>query len=112
MCNKGTIVATKVYRVGKAGANFGYILLISSSLGLLLAVLNYLRSLEPVRGDFQVLQEIQRSFAQSGAFLIGFLSFVGAFIGWLLVRKKMVLKCNQCGVEVPDSLIGRYDRAT
>jgi hypothetical protein len=31
---------------------------------------------------------------------VGFLSLVGALLGWLLAMKKRVLHCNQCGAVV------------
>lgn len=108
MCNAGTIMKTKVYRMSKVGVAIGYIVLVLSALGLLFAVVLLLTM---PRGDRNALQELGDGLAEAGAMCIGFSSLVGAFFGCLLVLKKQVLKCNQCGVEVPVSLSGMYDGA-
>jgi hypothetical protein len=112
MCNKGTIANTKVYRMSTVGVVIGYIFLGLSLLGLLLALISFVGSLKPAQGNFQAVQEFQRDMARLGALFIGFVSFVGGGVGWLLIRKKSVLKCNQCGVEVPASLSRVHDEST
>ena len=102
MCNKGTIAKTRVYRMSGVGITIGYIFLGLSLLGLLLALKGFVRSLQPAPGgfmNFNGLLEPELSMC------IGFFSVVGGGVGWLLIRKKSVLKCNHCGVEVPASLI-------
>ena len=101
ICSNGTIVDTKVYRNSKVVVAIGYILLVLSPLGLLFAVAGLVAALKPAEGDFKTLKDLEKGLAQAGAIVIGFLSLLGALFGWLLVMKKKVLKCNQCGVEVP-----------
>ena len=110
MCNAGTIVQMRVYQTSKSVAAIGYILLALSSIGLLAAVVGYVNSLKPAEGNFRTLKEFVAIFEQVGAVSIAFFSLVGGFVGFLLIRKKDVLKCNQCGVEVPRSLSAMNDR--
>ncbi len=111
ICNKGTIVNMSVYRMSKVGVAIGYIFLILSALGLLFAVVSLLNRPGPAE-DWRVLTNLQRGLAEAAAVIIGFFSFAGALVGLLLIRKQTVLKCNQCGVEIPDSLSGMYCRFT
>ncbi len=110
MCNHGTIERTKVYRMGNVVVAIGYLLLVLSVVGLLMASGAFLNSPRPE--DFVFLGDLRAGLARDAQGCLGFSSLVVALFGWLLVRKKKVLKCDQCGVEVPASLSGMYDGST
>jgi hypothetical protein len=158
-CNAGTLINKKVFRMSGTVVVIGYIFLIPSLIGLLVAgglffatgsatketskklkdevaadlnqagvlqgVITKITDLKEVpSADLSSLNEKQKDAVRSGqakmaggaigvgigaglaggtSLCVGFLSLVGALLGWLLVMKKRVLKCNQCGAVVPAS---------
>ncbi len=56
----------------------------------------FIAAVESIRTDYQVA--VARRVAMTGAgFVAAFLCLFGAFVGWLLIRKKQVLRCGHCG---------------
>ncbi|MBM4070534.1 MAG: hypothetical protein FJ271_16495 [Planctomycetes bacterium] len=158
-CNNGTLINRKVYRMSAGVVVIGYIFLIPSLIGVLVAaglffatgsatkdtakklkdevaaelanaevpqgIITKITDLKEVASaDLSPLTEKQKDAVRSGqakmaggtigvgigaglaggtSLCVGFLSLVGALLGWLLVMKKRVLKCNQCGAVVPAS---------
>jgi hypothetical protein len=114
MCGNGTIVTTKVYRNSTPVVAIGYVILVISLLWLLLVVVGLFIPPKPPRDAPQgALAPFEKFFPDLGDAIrdlgrvcVLFLSLPGALLGWLLVMKKKVQKCNKCGVEVPGSLRG------
>ena len=71
-------------------ATIGKILLIPSFLGIILGVASAVMAFTSVKSGGVV----------AGA-IVAVASFVSGLLGWLLIMKKDVLKCNSCGAVVP-----------
>ena len=112
MCRTGTIASAKVYRMNNTVVIVGYLLLVLSMIGVCLAGLAFLINSARPAGNLNELEAGFESFraglARDFAVCFGFACVVAASFSWLLVTKKRVLKCNHCGVVVPDSLRGMY----
>lgn len=52
-----------------------------------------------IRTDYQVALA-KRAVRTGAGFVMAFLFLFGAFIGWLLIRKKQVLRCGHCGATI------------
>ena len=94
VCDKGALVQTKVHRLSGPAVVIGYIFLIPSILGIIISALAF-------------VQVSYLSHGSSGGSLVGgfvlifgLASFVGGLLGWLLVMKKRVLRCNVCSATV------------
>jgi hypothetical protein len=102
ICDRGTLVPRKIRRLSGPAVAIGYILLIPSILGLvfcaILLIGILLVGITAAHGS-----SLATALAGSGSIaivLIGIGCFVGGLLGWLLVMKKHVLLCDNCGAVV------------
>ena len=110
MCNKGTITRTRVFRMNTAGAVIGYLLLVLAAFWGILLITYLVKSRAPAGNELErAYESFTKGIAEAGMACFSIVALGGALAGWLLVRKKEVLKCSQCGVEVPRSLVEEYD---
>src|SRR5665213_332821 len=90
VCQRGTLVNKKVYRMSTPVVAIGFIFLIPSVLGILFSAIMFLGIFggrgEGGTGEVAMIQS-------GGALVLGIGAFVGGLIGWLLVMKKRVLQC-------------------
>ena len=98
VCERGSVEQRKIFRMSMPVVVIGFILLIPSVLGMLFCA-------------FAVLVGLSNSGSNGGAAAIaisvfvgiGIAFFVGGLIGWLLVMKKRVLQCSNCGATISAS---------
>jgi hypothetical protein len=106
LCSKGTILRTKVYRMGGVGATVGYLLFILPALWVVLLI-RYLGRPAPSGTELErALSSFGDDFVTAFLACFAFIGLVAGLLGSLLVLKKEVLKCSHCGVEVPRSVVG------
>jgi hypothetical protein len=93
VCDAGTLVRRKKFRMSGPVVAIGYIFLIPSILGIMCSLFMFFRaaSLSTATSD-----NMATGIVGSFAIFFGIASFVGGLIGWLLVMKKQVLECNTC----------------
>jgi hypothetical protein len=89
-CDIGGLVLVRKYRMSTAGVAIGYVLLIPSVLGMLIAM-----STTP--------QGPGSDLAGGMLVLMGLFWFVGGLLAWLLVMKKSVVQCDNCTATVAAS---------
>ncbi len=102
---EGAMGATKTPRFGSFIRFIGYIFVIPSVLGVLFAILVFFSTSMATSDVMQQSSEaaFQTGAAIGGAMGIGFSLFIGAsslvggLIGYLLLTKKKVFRCNICG---------------
>ena len=103
--SQASMVATKVARFGGVIQAIGVILLVPSFLGFALAALSFISTM---MASANVMPTAHSEAEQAGAaigFVIGFgfsvfigvISLVGGLLGWLLLLRRKVYKCLQCG---------------
>lgn len=96
---------TKVPRFSGIVRFIGYVIAIPSLLGVALAVIMLIGS---TTATMDVMQEVSTDAERTGAAIgsavsygasifVGISSLVGGLIGWLLIMKKKVFKCRNCG---------------
>jgi len=103
VCDKGTLQQKTVFRLGGIIATIGFILLIPSFLGMLFGGLmmlstfsaGYLATTADAAGVIGALG--------SSSLCVFISSFVGGLLGWLLILRKKILQCNNCGATVAAS---------
>lgn len=95
-CDTGELRQQSKYRLSRAVVTIGYILLVPSVLGLLFAALVLVMAVSVDRSAGLLVILL-------GPLLIGVPSLVGGLLGWLLVMKKDVLQCGNCGAVTPAS---------
>ncbi len=121
-CEESSLVRTKVYRLGWPFAVIGFIFLIPSVVGIVVSALTLVGVLsssvsavtdflneavtqmravsipEPIIGVV-IKVTLGETNLFGGRFAIGLLgtACVGGLLGWLLIRKKPVLRCSKCG---------------
>jgi hypothetical protein len=99
VCERGVLVPTKMYRMSGAVVAIGFILLVPSVIGMFPAALVLFALLLQPLGIAVNLS----AFSMTIVFAVGILSFVGGLLGWLLIMKKLVLRCSACGATVSAS---------
>ena len=100
VCNHGTLVPKKVYRMSAPVVVIGFIFLVPAILGLLpcgLLLIAYLLSF-PLGFDIHL-----NGITIALVFGFGVASFIGGLLGWLLVMKKRVLQCSVCNATISAS---------
>ena len=107
-CRSGSLSRQRLYRMSDVVVVIGYILLIPSILGMLgTLVWTAVLIIAPLAGG--AAAKSPEAVAVGGVFavfvtafgvviFVGF--FVGGLLGWLLVMKKTVLRCNLCGMTI------------
>lgn len=108
ICNQGLLVSRRVFWMSGPVVMIGWILLIPSFLGMLFSALLLFASLG---GAGAAIVEAGATpgvglggIAAGGSSLcMGVSSFVGGLFGWILVMKKRVLECQNCGAVVAAS---------
>lgn len=102
---EGRIEQKKVSKFSGPVVFIGWIFLIPSLLGVLFSLIMFL-SMGAVHSDVaaQATSDAEQAGAAIGAGIgymvfgvLGISSFVGGLLGWLLVMKRKVLKCSNCG---------------
>jgi hypothetical protein len=96
-CDIGELLMVKKYRMSGVVVAIGYIFLIPSILGMLVTTFAFGQALRHTDST------IFGSTVYAMLLVLIVLSFVGGLLGWLLVMKKAVLQCNNCGAVVPAS---------
>jgi hypothetical protein len=101
----------RVHRLSGPAVAIGYILLIPSLCGMAFAVLLWVLSTAGLVSNENLATNSEELAATGwlvgcGSVVFGSLfvaSLVGGLVGWLLVMRKSVLKCENCGAEVTTS---------
>ena len=96
-CDTGTLTRRAVYRMSSVVVFIGYIVLVPSILGMILGVATCFG----VAGKGQ--NDAATGLAEGIAFFWTVAALVSGVLGWLLVMKKRVLQCDQCGAVVAAS---------
>ena len=107
-CRSGSLSRKHLYRIIDVVVVIGYILLFPSLIGMAvaLALTGYVIIFSIVVG---AAAKDPQAFAAGGVFAVftvafgaaAFVScFVSGLVGWLLVMKKTVLRCNLCGMTI------------
>jgi hypothetical protein len=107
-CDLGQLHLERVYRLSAPVVTIGYILLIPSVLGMLFSVFMLaLFLLDSLGIPTAWMDPPAITFAFFWSALVCFLwivaFFTGGLVGWLLVMKKKVLRCSNCGATVAAS---------
>lgn len=103
--SEGTMKPTKVPKFSFMPRLIGYIIVIPSLLGMLFAVLMMFSTGQATTEVMEISQtDAEKAGVALGAtigvgisLLVGISSLVGGLIGWLLIMKRKVYKCVQCG---------------
>jgi hypothetical protein len=102
ICDRGALRPRKIRRLSGPAVAIGYVLLVPSVLGMaccaiLLLIVVFAASL-PVASPNNDASALLALASGSGAIIVLFVAcFVSGLIGWLLVMKKDVLQCDNCG---------------
>ena len=93
-CDTGTMVQRQAYRLGGVVAAMGYVLLIPAVLGVTLGIYMFVdtNTGAPRSGDVNVAA---LGAGCAGIIILG--SVVGGLLGFVLIRKKTIQKCDHCG---------------
>jgi len=91
VCDRGVLTPKKIYRMSVPVVFIGYIFLIPSAVGVLFSVVLLIVSSQP---------DSSSRLGEGFAIFMGVTSFAGGLLGWLLIMKKRVLKCNVCRATV------------
>ena len=94
VCDKGNLLARKKYRMSGPVVAIGYLLLVPSVFGIIISLIIIGNS--STAGTHSHMSAFLAGFA----LLFGIGSFIGGLLGWLLVMKKNILQCHQCGAVV------------
>jgi len=97
--------ATKIPKFNGVVRFIGYVIVIPSLLGVGLAVIMFFGT---TTATTEVMQQASSDAEMAGAavgsaisygasIFVGISSLVGGLIGWLLIMKKKVFKCRNCG---------------
>lgn len=86
VCDRGMLSPKNLFRMSGPPVVIGYILVIPSWFGMLIALLIFV-------GAFR---EYGSAVSMTAAVILGVTSFVSGLLGWLLVMKKHVLQCSVC----------------
>lgn len=97
ICDRGELAPSKVRRLSGPAVVIGYILLIPSVLGMIacgaMLIMIFAVSTPSDNADAAVIG--------TGMVIAGFVGcFVSGLLGWLLVMKKDVLQCDNCGATI------------
>jgi hypothetical protein len=102
-CDVGTLTQRRVHRMSGIVVFIGYILLIPSVIGILTGVVMIVAGAGSGGSHPTNAAATGAAIAGGvGVFLI-IASLVGGLLGWLLVMKKTVLKCDRCGATITAS---------
>ena len=105
-CNmKRAMAATKVPKFGGIVRFIGFVIVVPSVLGCGLAILMLIAS---TTATVDVMQQVSSEAEMAGAAIgstisygfsifVGISSLVSGLIGWLLIMKRKVFKCQNCG---------------
>jgi hypothetical protein len=97
ICDEGVLEKNSVYRRGKFSVRVGYLIYIPAVFLLLSLALN-----TSWPAEYFGVRVKEFLFMEGGWILIP-VAFVGILIGWLLTRRKKILKCSCCGAVVAAS---------
>ena len=100
VCDRGSLRQQKTYRMSGVVVFIGYILLIPSILGLAISVFMFFGVASSVNTVASSDSSAVVGIAGGVAVFFGIASIVGGLLGWLLIMKKSILKCNTCGAVV------------
>jgi hypothetical protein len=104
VCDAGTLLRRKKFRMSGPVVAIGYIFLIPSILGIIFsAFMLFTAASLPHAANDVASADMATGIAGGVAIFFGIASFVGGLIGWLLVMKKQVLECNTCKAVVSAS---------
>ena len=104
-CNEGTMYKTKIPKFSTPVVWIGRILLVPSILGILITALFAVVSVFGLVGwaaHTGSTEDVAGGIGCAGCLGVfgAITSFVSGLLGWLLIMKKTVLKCNQCGTTI------------
>ena len=100
--SKNSMKATKIPKFNTILRIIGFIIVIPSVLGVFLAILMFISTTTGILGSMSATQSntgaaIFSTIGFSVSFFFGCSSLVGGIIGWVLLMKKKVYKCFNCG---------------
>jgi hypothetical protein len=95
ICDRGSLRHRAIYRLSGPAVAIGYILLIPAILGIAFSALVFIGAML-----FSLKSGMAAGLAGGSAIVLGVGSLVGGLFGWLLVMKKWVLQCDNCGAVV------------
>lgn len=107
VCDTGILVKGDRYVLGRIVGLVGFFLLIPSAAG---AALGVLAAIAAGGGAVAMLGDYSDALVGAGLLTGGLvslgliaISFVGGLLGFLLIRKKTILQCSNCGAVTPAS---------
>jgi hypothetical protein len=106
ICDRGAMTQKKVWRMSTPVVVIGFLLLIPSVLVMIFCAAAVLMSVAGIgAGAFSDSGNATAGSAFVGwfFFFVGIGAFISGIFGWLLVMKKSVLQCQQCGATITAS---------
>lgn len=103
--SKNSMEPTKVRKMSPIVAFIGWLLTIPSIFGILIALMIFISSMSVGAGsEMQNMSDVDAvgtaiglSIGIGASLLIGISSLIGGLLGYLLIMKKKVYKCEVCG---------------
>jgi hypothetical protein len=100
-----TMKAAEIARFHGIVRVIGYVIVVPSVIGIIFSIIMFMAA---GSASSEVMSTTQSSAAQAGAamgtaigvgfaFFMGCMSLVSGLVGWILLLKKKVFKCNVCG---------------
>lgn len=98
VCDVGALERKQVRRMSAIVVLIGYVILAPSVLGIVVSLIAFYR----ISTDAAISSGAG---AVSAVMSIGFalVFLVGGLLGWLLIMKKQILQCNNCGAVIAAS---------
>ncbi len=96
ICDKGSLIQRKKYRMSGPVVFIGYVLLVPSVLGVIVSAIMFLE----ISSASRLNNDAAAGLAGGFSIFLGLAFFVSGLLGWLLVMKKQVLECNICSAVV------------
>jgi hypothetical protein len=97
ICDKGSLIRKKKFRMSGPVIVIGYILLIPSVLGVVISFITFLVVSSAASQSNAVAVA---GLAGGFSIFMGLAFLVSGLLGWLLVMKKQILQCNVCSAVV------------
>lgn len=91
------MIPTKVNKFGGMVKFIGWLIVIPSMLGVVISLILVLMVPGASGGDSSESGQVAQGAVEVLFFFLGGASLVGGLIGWILISKKKVFKCNVCG---------------
>ncbi len=96
VCDSGTLIQRKKYRMSGPVVFIGYILLIPSILGILFSAFMFFTAATTTNIDTSSGSNVAAGILGGFSIFMGIAALVSGLLGWLLIMKKQVLECDVC----------------